>query len=289
MRRGVTGLWFRVRATPPGGCGQVGGVLGAPPGLSGPPLGRPSLCASAWGEGPLPAGMGPPCRAAQTAGPRGEHGLCGSPPSCTRLPVSASQTRPPSRLPCSPGSGPRWPRKPGKRSVSSGSVSSPAGGCGATVGPTGCSEAPGARRQRGRASRAPAPRRPSPLASLCSLRGQAPVTCLGPCGALARPERLTAFIPRGSGWLRPHCPSRVSPGGPPPAWAAVSAPRSAAFCGGQLSVPSLMSLRPSTQPRSARRARWLWDGPARSRGGEGHRRHGACAGPCGSPGASTGS
>lgn len=72
-------------------------------------------------------------------------------------------------------------------------------------------------------------------------------------------------------------------------WAAVSAPRSAAFCGGQLSVPSLTSLRPSTQPRSARRARWLWDGPARSRGGEGHRRHGACAGPCGSPGASTGS
>lgn len=159
----------------------------------------------------------------------------------------------------------------------------------ATVGPTGCSEAPGARRQRGRASRAPAPRRPSPLASLCSLGGQAPVTCLGPCGALARPERLTAFIPRGSGWLRPHCPSRVSPWGPPPAWAAVSAPRSAAFCGGQLSVPSLTSLRPSTQPRSARRARWLWDGPARSRGGEGHRRHGACAGPCGSPGASTGS
>lgn len=144
--RGVTGLWFRVRATPPGGCGQAGGGgLGAPPGLSGPPLGRPSLCASAWGEGPLPAGMGPPCRAAQTAGPRGEHGLCGSPPSCTRLPVSASQTHPPSRLPCSPGSGPRWPRKPGKRSVSSGSVSSPAGGCGRQWGRRGAAKhrAPG--------------------------------------------------------------------------------------------------------------------------------------------------
>lgn len=109
--RRVTGLWFRVRAAPPGGCGQAGARGGAwgPARPLWPSPGAPSLCASAWGEGPLPARMGPPCRAAQTAGPRGEHGLRRSPPSRTHLPVLASQTRPPSRLPCSPGSGPRWP------------------------------------------------------------------------------------------------------------------------------------------------------------------------------------
>lgn len=153
----------------------------------------------------------------------------------------------------------------------------------------GDSGADGAQRSTGRPAAAwtcvpcprPAPSQPAGLSLQPSWSGPRhlprPVRCVG---ASRAPDSLHP-----PGLRLAQAPLPV----PGLSWAAVSAPRSAAFCGGQLSVPSLTSLRPSTQPRSARRARWLWDGPARSRGGEGRRRHGACAGPCGSPGASTGS
>lgn len=56
--RGVTGLWFRVRATPPGGCGQVGGGAWGPARPLWPSPGAPQPLRFCMGRGASPGGHG---------------------------------------------------------------------------------------------------------------------------------------------------------------------------------------------------------------------------------------
>lgn len=282
MGRGVTGLWFRVRATPPGGCGQVGEGLGP----------RPASLALPWG-------------APASALLHGERGLSrrawGRHAEQRRQPVPGVSTGcvgHPRPAPACPSRRLRRARLPGCRAVpapalagrgSQASARSHLGPFPRLLGGVGDSGANGVQRSPGRPAAAwtcvpcprPTPSQPAGLSLQPWWSGPRhlprPVRCVS---ASRAPDSLHP-----PGLRLAQAPLPV----PGLSWAAVSAPRSAAFCGGQLSVPSLTSLRPSTQPHSARRARWPWEGPARSRGGEGRRRHGACAGPCGSPGASTGS